>query len=189
MRHVGRAAAEHEDRHVEPGDVFVVEPRYEGVVARAVRDHPAVHRLDELAAVHREDACAVARILLLHLLPLVECGDGLHTAVPRGVGRRHAVVVRELQQAGHTAADPPHREPRGDVGIARGREQRDAGTTRAAGDDRGPEIQVADERAQRFRLHFRFGAAVEHDGRRTAVRPVPREHALSGVGERACHLG
>ena len=134
VRHVRRPAAEHEDRHAEPGDVGGVEAGHERVVARAVRHRPAVHHREELLAVHREEAVTVARVLGDRLLPLVELDHGLHAAVPRGVGRGHAVVVRELEQAGHAAADPPHREAGGDVGIAGRGEQRDARAARAAGD-------------------------------------------------------
>ena len=49
VRHVGGAAAEHENRHVQAGDVVGVEPGNERVVARAVGQHPSVHHLEELA--------------------------------------------------------------------------------------------------------------------------------------------
>ena len=111
-----------------------------------------------------------------HLLPLVERDDGLHAAVPRGVGRRHAVVVRELEQPGHAAADPPHREAGGDVGVAGRGEQRHACAARAAGDHRRAEVEVAQQRAERVGLHLRLRPAAEHDRRRPAVRAVPREH-------------
>ena len=61
VRHVGRAAAEHEDRDVEAGDVVVVESGDERVVARAVGQHPAVHHVEELLAVHREETAARLR--------------------------------------------------------------------------------------------------------------------------------
>ena len=45
VRHVGRAAAEHENRDAQAGDVVVVEPGNERVVAGAVGQHPSVHDL------------------------------------------------------------------------------------------------------------------------------------------------
>src|SRR4051812_13870155 len=61
VRHVGRAAAEDQDGDTEALDVVVVESRHERVVARAVREHPSVHHVEELLAVHGEDASSVAR--------------------------------------------------------------------------------------------------------------------------------
>ena len=89
---------------------------------------------DELLAIHRQEALPVARVARQHLLPLVERDDVFHPAVPRGVGRRHAVVVGQLEQSRNAAADPPHRQPRGDVRVASGGEQRDPRAARATGD-------------------------------------------------------
>ena len=53
----------------------------------------------------------------------------------------------------------------------------------------GPEVEVAQQRAERVGLHLRLRRAAEHDRRRTAVRAVPREHPPAGVGEGLRHLG
>ncbi len=76
MRHVGGSAAEHENRYVQAGHVGLAESGYERVVAGAVGDHPSVHHVDELLAIHGEEAVSVSRVALQHLLPLVELDNG-----------------------------------------------------------------------------------------------------------------
>ena len=143
MVRVALAAAEHERRHAERGGVLVVRP---GTSSPPHGQYASIHRSivsHELAAVLVEDALPVRRVAGDHLFPLGERGDRLHAARSTRFDEVLAAVVHaQAHEPEGAAADPPEREPGGDVGVARRGEQRHPRAARAAGDDRRRQVEV-----------------------------------------------
>ena len=81
-----------------------------------------------------EDALPVRRVAVEHLFPLGERGDGLHAVLPRLHQVLPAVVHAQAHEPEGAAADPPDREPGGDLGVAGRGEHRHPRAARPAAD-------------------------------------------------------
>ena len=176
---VALPAAEDQRGDVERPGVGVGQAGHVLTVARAVRQHPALHGGDERRPVLVQEALPVARVVLLDLGPLGQVGHRLHAVGPGGAHRPAAVVRRQRQQAVDAAADPPDGQAGRRLGMAGGGEQRHPGAPGPAGDDGGRHVEVGEQPGQRVGLHGRLRGALEAHVGLAAVGAVPDEHLVS----------